>query len=49
MSAKRTQGMLRYGVKYVDQGEEFYEAQHRNRQIRHPKWKAARLESPLGL
>ena len=35
--------MLRYGMKYVDQGAEFYEAQHRNLQIRHLKWKAAKL------
>jgi len=35
--------MLRYGMKYVDQGAEFYEAQHRKRQISHLKWKAAKL------
>ena len=35
--------MLRYGMKYVDQGAEFYEAQHRNLQIKHLKWKAAKL------
>jgi transposase len=35
--------MLRYGLKYVDQGAEFYEAQHRKRQINHLKWKAAKL------
>jgi transposase len=35
--------MLRYGMKYVDQGAEFYEAQHRKRQINHLKWKAAKL------
>ena len=35
--------MLRYGMKYVDQGAKFYEAQHRNLQIRHLKWKAAKL------
>ena len=35
--------MLRYGMKYVDQGAEFYEAQHRQRQINHLKWKAAKL------
>src|SRR5580692_103541 len=33
--------MLRYGMKYVNQGAEFYEAQHRKRQISHLKWKAA--------
>ena len=35
--------MLRYGMKYVDRGAEFYEAQHRKRQINHLKWKAAKL------
>jgi hypothetical protein len=35
--------MLRYGMKYVDQGAEFYEAQHRERQIGQLKWKAAKL------
>jgi hypothetical protein len=35
--------MLRYGMKYVDRGAEFYEAQHRQRQINHLKWKAAKL------
>src|SRR5258706_2362644 len=35
--------MLRYGMKYVDQGAEFYEAQHRKRQTSHLKWKAAKL------
>jgi len=35
--------MLRYGMKYVDQGAEFYEPQHRQRQISHLKWKAAKL------
>jgi transposase len=35
--------MLRYGMKYVDQGAQFYEAQHRKRQINHLKWKAAKL------
>jgi hypothetical protein len=35
--------MLRYGMKYVDQGAEFYETQHRKRQISHLKWKAAKL------
>ena len=33
--------MLRYGTKYVDQGAQFYDAQHRNLQITHLKWKAA--------
>jgi transposase len=35
--------MLRYGMKYVDQGAEFYEAQHRQLQIKHLKTKAAKL------
>jgi hypothetical protein len=35
--------MLRYGMKYVDQGAAFYEAQHRHFQIRHLKFKAASL------
>src|SRR5271166_1784983 len=34
--------MLRYGMKYVDQGAKFYEAQHRERQITQLKWKAAK-------
>src|ERR1700674_2478533 len=33
--------MLRYGMKYVDQGAAFYEAQHRQLQIKHLKTKAA--------
>ena len=35
--------MLRYGMKYVDRGAAFYEAQHRQLQINHLKWKAAKL------
>ena len=35
--------MLRYGMKYVDQGAEFYEAQHRKQQVIHLKRKAAQL------
>ena len=35
--------MLRYGMKYVDQGARFYEAQHRDLQIKQLKWKAAKL------
>jgi len=35
--------MLRYGMKYVDRGAEFYEAQHRERQIKHLKSKASKL------
>jgi transposase len=35
--------MLRYGMKYVDQGAAFYEAQHKQLQIKQLKWKAAKL------
>ena len=35
--------MLRSGMKYVDQGAAFYEAQHRQLQIKHLKTKAAKL------
>ena len=35
--------MLRHGMKYVDQGAAFYEAQHRQLQIKQLKWKAAKL------
>jgi transposase len=35
--------MLRYGMKYVDQGAELYEAQHRKQQVIHLKRKAAQL------
>ena len=35
--------MLRYGMKYADQGAAFYEAQHRQLQIKQLKWKAAKL------
>jgi len=35
--------MLRYGMKYVDQGAAFYEAQHYQLQIKHLKTKAAKL------
>ena len=35
--------MLRYGMKYVDQGAQFYEAQHRKQQVIHLKRKAALL------
>jgi hypothetical protein len=35
--------MLCYGMKYVDQGAQFCEAQHRERQIGQLKWKAAKL------
>jgi transposase len=35
--------MLRYGMKYVDLGAQFYEAKHRRLQIRYLKWKAEKL------
>ena len=35
--------MLRYGMKYVDRGAKFYQAQHRELEIRRLKWKAAKL------
>jgi len=35
--------MLRFGMQYVDQGAEFYEAQHRKLQISHLKRKASQL------
>lgn len=35
--------MLPYGTKYVDQGAELYEAQHRKQQVIHLKRKAAQL------
>jgi transposase len=35
--------MLRYGMKYHDQGAAFYEDQHRQLQIKQLKWKAAKL------
>jgi serine/threonine protein kinase len=34
---------LRFGMQYVDQGAEFYEAQHRKLQISHLKRKASQL------
>jgi hypothetical protein len=35
--------MLRYGMQFVDQGAEFYDAQHRKPQINYLKSKAAKL------
>jgi hypothetical protein len=35
--------MLRFGMKYVDQGAQFYETQHRKQQVIHLKRKAAQL------
>ena len=46
MAAKLAQlvcRMLRYGMKYVDQGAQFYEIQHRKQQVIHLKRKAAQL------
>ncbi len=35
--------VLRYGMKYVDRGAAFYEAQHRQLQIKHLNSKATKL------
>jgi hypothetical protein len=35
--------MLRYGMKYVDQGAAFYDLKHRERQVHQLKSKAAQL------
>ena len=35
--------MLRYGMKYVDRGATFYATQHRCMQVKHLRWKAAKL------
>jgi hypothetical protein len=35
--------ILHYGMKYMDRGAAFYEAQHRHLQIKHLKAKAAKL------
>ena len=35
--------MLRYGMKFLDKGAMFYQAQHRQVQIKHLKWKANKL------
>ena len=35
--------MLRYGIKYADKGATFYQVEHRQRQIKQLKWKAASL------
>ena len=35
--------MLSHGMQFIDRGADFYEAQHRHRQINALKWKAARL------
>jgi len=39
--ARLTYRRLRYGMKYVDQGVTFYEAQHRKQLVIHLKQKAA--------
>jgi len=41
--------MLRYGMKYVDQGAAFYELKHRERQVHQLKWKAAQLGYKVSL
>ena len=41
--------MLRYGMKYVDQGAAFYELKHRERQVQQLKWKAAQLGYKVSL
>jgi transposase len=35
--------MLRFGMDFIDRGAEFYEAQMHDMQVRHLKWKAAKL------
>jgi transposase len=35
--------MLRYGMKYIDQGAAFYQLKHRELQVQQLKWKAAKL------
>jgi len=35
--------MLRYGMKYTDQGAQLYDAQYRKQQVIHLKRKAAQL------
>ena len=35
--------MLRFGMEFADQGAEFYEAQMHQLQVKHLKWKAAKL------
>ena len=39
--------MLRYGMKYADQGAELYDAQYRKQQVIHLKRKAAQLGLPI--
>src|SRR5215470_12888426 len=41
--ARLVYSMLRYGMKHVDRGALFYQAQHRQLQIKHLKWKANKL------
>jgi transposase len=35
--------MLRFGMDFIDRGAEFYEARMHDIQVRHLKWKAAKL------
>lgn len=35
--------MLRYGMQFVDQGADFHEVKHRQREINSLQWKAAKL------
>jgi hypothetical protein len=35
--------MLRFGMEFIDRGAQFYEAQMHGLQVRHLKWKAAKL------
>ena len=44
IKARLVYRMLRYGMKYLDRGAAFYDAEHRRLQIKHLKWKAANLE-----
>ncbi len=39
--------MLRYGMKYADQGAELYDAQYRKQQVIHSKRKTAQLGCKL--
>src|SRR5438876_7313446 len=41
--------MLRYGMKYVDQGAAFYELRHRELQIKRSEEHTSELQSPVHL
>jgi transposase len=41
--ARLVSRVLRYGMQFVDKGEEFFEAQHRALQINYLKWRAAKM------